>query len=245
MLNTMQTFRLLTNVLEAKGYSLTEEWPDADFVDEMKEMGKTKPSSHMLYEFNELTQKNIFWLALRKKGELVGTVSGRLDVIGEGEAQRFIQNSLRRHWCQEPGSDVEVHLPIRAGSLLRGPIVYMADFFFKEGTTGDPVKTFSFSNVANNLAFAKWPEASALYMFTRYSDQIEKVGEFGFTSGSFLNVASWTNPPPYRSHHESLCILTREDFESNAAAMARNPDTITNLPRRMKRRDREKRERRS
>lgn len=234
-LNALQLFRLCANALEEKGFSVQEEIPNETFIDEMKEMGKINPSLPMLPMTTDLTAQTSFWLSLRRNGELIGTVAARIDDLGECGAEEFMERSLRRYWCTDPKTKVSVSLPYGARSLA-GPTIYMGDFFFKKGETGDPQKTFCFTHSAHAWAFSLWPQARNIYAFTRMADHFgQKTAHYGFTSGTHYNIATWENPPAYRSEHECLCLLSRRDFSSNASALVRNPELIKRLPERLSR----------
>lgn len=235
VLRAAQVFRHLANKLAETGHTITDERPTPQFVEEMSEMGKRRISSMMVPWGSDVSSANSFWLGLRKHDELIGTAAGRLEMIGPGEAGEFLQYSQKRHWCQSEETTVSVEIPEHVSRKLSGKVVYMGDFFFREGTTGDKQKTINFSNAANALAFLTWPDAVALYAFVSYADQLDKVGHYGFTSGSYLGVIHWSNPPAGRSDDECLCLLTREDFNQNSGQLAAKPSLIMSPPQRRSR----------
>lgn len=230
----LDAYRHSVGSLEAMGFSVTEESPTDSFLAELRDAGKNGVSPALSWSQSDLSAETNFWLALRKDGDLIGTVSGRIDRVSEGDFPGFVERSLRRQWCTNDGANVKVTLPNRYLSL-RGQVVYMGDFFFRKDFTGSQEQTFCFSNAANAFAFARWPEADLLYAHLRLADAIQKAPLFGFTSEMLFNVSVWENPPHYRSFDECFCTLERSNFEFNMRAFNSDRDLFTQLPKRQSR----------
>lgn len=223
----LHTFKHCANVLESKGYRITEEVAEGPFIEEMAGIGKVAPSAPLRRDTTDLTGTSSYWLALRRGDDLVGTVAARVDDVDDFED--FAERGLRRYWLTDPESQVSVTLPEHL-RRMRGQLVYMGDMFFRKGESGDREKTFCFVHAAHCLTFVKWPRATMAYAFLRAADGLVKCGEYGFTSGIHYDVAEWVNPPTYRSSRECLAMITRADFESNMAALIRRPDFFSALP---------------
>lgn len=233
----LHAFRHCTNLLADKGLSVSEEAFGPDLVGEMGEIGKAAPSPQLSYELSDLTPANSFWLGLRRSGKLVGTVAARLDDLGDYDPSIFIERSLSRYWCTGKDASVRVRIPPHCRTL-KGAVIYMGDLFLAPEEVGDKEKTFCLMHCAHAAAFLTWPKAEAVYAFMRMSDYLEKGNLYGFTSSSYINVASWQNPPLYRSEHEALCILTRQDFLYNMGRLSESPAIFRDLPKRRSRSER-------
>lgn len=232
-----QAFSIFNHVLQQKGFSVAEEPLCDDLVLEMRDAGKKNVGAPLRRDTTDLTERTSFWLTLRKDGALIGVLGARVDEVDDKGLGDFVERQLRRYWCQPGVSDVSVTMPKHL-DLTVGQIVYMGDFFFREDSTGDREKTFAFVHCAHAYAFHLWPSAQFCYAFMRMSDYLDNVATYGFTSGSFINVANWVNPPHYRSEHECLSLIKRDDFLSNIRALANNPEIASGLPERQTRRAR-------
>jgi len=237
-LTDLQSFCVHQRVLSDKGYSITEETPQGEFVDEMINAGKKFITAPMRWDLSDLNKENSFWLALRRRGKLVGTAAGRMDFVDDLGFGTWLERHLSRYWCTEENSSVSVNIG-RGLDRMTGYSVYMGDLFFRADEVGDQEKTFNFALAVQAYAFLIWPEARFLYVFRRLSDYLSNGALHGFSSGTFMNVTTWTNPPAWRSEEECLTLLTRSDFEARAAALAQRPDIAADLPKRINRSQRE------
>lgn len=233
-MDIIEAWRLSRNQLEEQGWRLTEEIADKSFLAEMRSINK-KASGLFRLDTSDITTKNSFWLALRKDQDLIGTVAARLDDVDNRGLAEFLERTLSRYWQTDGSTRVKVRLPPTLHNF-RGQLIYAGDFFFHKEHTGDFEKSFCFTQAAFAFAFNAWPNAKALCAFIRMSDYFDgKAAQYGFSSGVFFDVATWKNPPSYRSEHECLCWLTREDFEFNMSALLAYPHLFSELPKRRSR----------
>jgi hypothetical protein len=218
------------------GYSVEDAVITPDLVREIEQMSGRHPVNSMLSPIeNDFTQRNSFWLLLRKGTEIVGTLGARFDDIAGDCVGGHLARMHNRHYSKDGQLAVEPNLARRANNVSGG-LVYMGDVFFAPGHRGDLAKTQCFCQYAFCLAFARWWErADWLIAMHREIDALAgKPIQHGFTSGNFPAAQNWFSPVENRSGKEYLSVLSKYDFQQNISEFIKHPDSLVAPPLRLK-----------
>lgn len=227
---------LCAEYIACRGYSIEDAVITPELVREIEEMPGRYPVNSMLSPSeNDFTQRNSFWLLLRKGTEIVGTLGARFDDIADDSVGRHLAKLHNRHYSKDGQLVVESNLARRAENISGG-LVYMGDVFFSPGHRGDLAKTQCFCQYAFCIAFARWWErAEWLIAMHREVDALAgKPLQHGFTSGSFPAAQNWFSPVINRSGTEFLSVLSKYDFQQNISRYVRHPDSLVSPPLRLK-----------
>ncbi len=207
--------------LEIDGLTPESTDPSPELEDEARRIGKAYVTPTLSALVNDFTNTSSFWITLRESGELRAVMGMRYDQLGSEPVSSYWKRAYKRQY----GAELEGH-PQILPDLLSGNMVYMGDLFFHPDIRGSQARLMSFVHLAHIQCFQKWPDANYIYAFHHRRDVLRgKTDQYGFNN-RIPNPQIWKGGPNYRSAHEYLAILSREEFNQKVEYYVKYPDVF-------------------